>query len=164
VNGLAGAASARRAAGSGQEAPHGSWALRSYLELGALPTAVPCARAHARLVAGEWGLAGLADTAELVVSELVTNGVKASAGLAWSWYEGRRVPGRPPVRLWLESDGRRLLIRVWDGSESLPQRPAPDLEGTGGRGLLLVEALAADWGTCPADGASGKVVWAVCAP
>jgi hypothetical protein len=164
VNGVAGAASARRAAGGGQEPPSGPWVLRSYLELGALPTAVPCARVHARLVSGEWSLAALADTSELLVSELVTNGVKASAGLTGSRYGGRRVPGRPPVRLWLESDRSRLLIRVWDGSGQMPQRPPRDLEGAGGRGLLLVEALAADWGTCPADGASGKVVWAVCGP
>ena len=30
--------------------------LRSYLELGALPTAVPCARLHARHLMWEWGL------------------------------------------------------------------------------------------------------------
>jgi hypothetical protein len=30
--------------------------LRSYLELGALPTAVPCARLHARHVLCEWGV------------------------------------------------------------------------------------------------------------
>ena len=49
------------------------WPLTSQLELGALPTAVPCARLHARQVILEWGLTGLAHTAELVVSELVTN-------------------------------------------------------------------------------------------
>jgi hypothetical protein len=31
-----------------------TWPLQSHLELGALPTAVPCARLHSRLVAGEW--------------------------------------------------------------------------------------------------------------
>jgi len=31
------------------------WPLCSYLELGALPTAVPCARLHARHVLREWG-------------------------------------------------------------------------------------------------------------
>jgi hypothetical protein len=50
-----------------------SWPFQSYLELGALPSAVPCARLHARQVLYEWRLADLAD-AELVVSELVTNG------------------------------------------------------------------------------------------
>jgi hypothetical protein len=55
--------------------PH-QWPLRSYLELGALPTAVPCARLHARHLLWEWGLNGLAADAELLVSELVTNAVK----------------------------------------------------------------------------------------
>jgi hypothetical protein len=51
--------------------------LRSQLELGALASAVPCARLHARQVLWEWGAGELAETAELLVSELVTNGVKA---------------------------------------------------------------------------------------
>jgi hypothetical protein len=45
------------------------WPLRSYLELGALPTAVPWARWHARQVACEWGLDGLTETIELLVSD-----------------------------------------------------------------------------------------------
>jgi anti-sigma regulatory factor (Ser/Thr protein kinase) len=49
--------------------------------LGALPNAVPCARLHASLVLAEWGLKALAETAELIVSELVTNAVRASAAL-----------------------------------------------------------------------------------
>jgi anti-sigma regulatory factor (Ser/Thr protein kinase) len=162
VDGLAGVAGARSTAGGGQGPPTTPWALRSYLELGALPTAVPCARVHARLVIDEWGLAALAYTAELLVSELATNAVRASAGLTRSRYGGRPVPGRPPVRLWLESDRRSVLIRVWDGSDQMPQRPEPDLESAGGRGLLLVDALAAGWGTSRVEGASGKVVWAVC--
>jgi hypothetical protein len=57
-----------------------AWPLRSSLELGALPTAVPCARLHARHLVWEWGLDGLAESTELLVSELVTNAVKATAG------------------------------------------------------------------------------------
>jgi hypothetical protein len=34
---------------------HPAWPLRSGLELGALPSAVPCARLHARQVTWEWG-------------------------------------------------------------------------------------------------------------
>ena len=33
----------------------GDWTRWSYLELGALPSAVPCARLHARQVLWEWG-------------------------------------------------------------------------------------------------------------
>jgi hypothetical protein len=51
----------------------GRWPLRSFLELGALPGAVPCARLHTRQLLWEWGLIALSETAELLVSEIVTN-------------------------------------------------------------------------------------------
>jgi hypothetical protein len=89
-----------------------TWPLQSHLELGALPTAVPCARLHSRLVAGEWGLPGLAEVVELIVSELTTNAAAAAHGL----------PGIQPVRLWLRSDGRRILVQVWDASPQTPVR------------------------------------------
>jgi hypothetical protein len=46
------------------------WPFQSHLELGALPSAVPSARLHARFVVAEWGLASIADTVELIVSEM----------------------------------------------------------------------------------------------
>ena len=67
------------------------WPLRDLIEFGALPGAVPCARLHARLVLAEWGLTGLSEQAELVVSELMTNAVAASRSLDWV----------TPVRLWM---------------------------------------------------------------
>ena len=57
-----------------------SWPLSTSLVLGALPGATPCARLHARAVLTEWDLGDLADAAELIVSELVTNAVRASTG------------------------------------------------------------------------------------
>ena len=56
--------------------------LQTSLVLGALPTAVACARLHTRNVMYEWGLATIADSVELVVSELVTNAVRASTAPA----------------------------------------------------------------------------------
>jgi len=140
------------------------WELRTFLELGALPTAVPCARLHARQVLWEWHLDSLSDTAELIVSELVTNAVQASVGLTGSRRSGRWVPGTPPVRLWLSSDKERVLIQVWDGNDrhSAPQQPGLDVES--GRGLLLVESLSAEWGSYPPERSSGKVVWALIEP
>ena len=88
------------------------WPLRSYLELGALPTAVPCARLHARHLVWEWGLNGLAESTELLVSELVTNAVKVTAGRE----------DQTALRLRLSSDNARVLIEVWDAD---PQPPAP---------------------------------------
>lgn len=136
------------------------WPLQSYLELGVLPTAVPCARGHARLVLAEWGLQELADPAELVVSELVTNGIRASRGLVGSRFGGRWSAGMPPVRLWLLSDHRTVLLQVWDGNNRMPTRQELDPESEGGRGLWLVEALSEDWGAFQPEHASGKVVWA----
>jgi anti-sigma regulatory factor (Ser/Thr protein kinase) len=127
------------------------WPRRTHLELAALPTAVSCARGHVRSVALEWGLARLADTAELLVSELTTNAVRASQGLA--------TPGPPVVRLWLASDSAWLVIHVWDGSGQFPVRQHAGPAAESGRGLMLVEHLAKDWGSYRK--ANGKVVWAV---
>ena len=129
---------------------------QSHLVLGALPSAVPCARLHARLVLAEWDLKALAETAELIVSELVTNAVRASAGLP-----GRR-PGLPTVELWLSADHEGVLIEVWDADERMPVCEQPDPDAEHGRGLLLVEALSEEWGTRRPAGYPGKVVWARC--
>jgi two-component sensor histidine kinase len=121
------------------------WPYQSYLELGALKTAVPCARLHTRLVLEEWGLT--ADSAELIVSELVTNAFEH--GLAG-------IPAT--IKIWLCSDGSRLVIYVWDGSSLYPVRKDAGLGEDSGRGLMIVEALSTEWGCC-AGGAKGKVVW-----
>ena len=121
-----------------------------------------CARLHARHVLWEWGLPAFDDTAPLIVSELVTNAVQASAGLAGSRYDGRWTPGTPPIRLWLCSDRQRVVTAVWDGSDRMPARTVPDdPEAEGGRGLLLVETLSAKWGVHTPARSNGKVVWAV---
>jgi anti-sigma regulatory factor (Ser/Thr protein kinase) len=129
--------------------------LHSYLELGALPTAVPCARLHARHLLWEWGMTELASTIELLVSELVTNAVKATAGHA----------GQAAVRVRLSGDSTRVLIEVWDAD---PRPPAPndlgedrmpDPQEEGGRGLFLVAALSQRWGWLPTHVPAGKVVW-----
>ena len=115
----------------------GHWSLRSYLALGALSTAVPCARLHTRQVLWEWGQKDLAEDAELVVSELTTNAVTAT----------QAIESLHPVRLWLLSDGSQTLVLMGDASPHPPKRLDPDEgEADGGRGLLLVEALSCNWG------------------
>jgi hypothetical protein len=151
-------------AGSGQEdASSVPWPNQSFLELGALPTAAPCARLHTTLVLREWQLSGLVQTAALVVSELVSNAVQASVPLTGSRFAGEWAPGTPPVRMWLSADEHRLVIQVWDGSDQppVPQPVAPEADS--GRGLLLVGALSAEWGCYTPENSSGKVVWAVVA-
>jgi hypothetical protein len=54
------------------------WPLQTRLELAAHWTAPGVVRGHVRAVACECGLAGLADTAELLASEIATNAVLAS--------------------------------------------------------------------------------------
>src|SRR5262249_59483549 len=92
----------------------------TYLELGALPTAVPCARLHVKHVLREWQMAQLADPVELVVAELVTNAMQASSGLTGSEFAGRWSPGLPPVRLWLASGGQPGGGQVWGGRDRPP--------------------------------------------
>jgi hypothetical protein len=138
-----------------------SWPLKSYLELGALPSAVPCARLHARQVLWEWELDQFSETVELVVSELATNAQQASAGLTGSRYWGQWTPGVPPIRLWLCADGQGVLIQVWDADDRMPEPQGIDLEAESGRGLLLVESLCTEWGAYIPEGGGGKVVWGV---
>ena len=132
------------ATGSGLDAPATpapGWPLRSQLELGPLPGAVPCARLHARLVLWEWGLASLGDPVELIVSELATNALRASAGGQPS---GRGYPpeGRPqPIGLRLGSDQHQVLVEVWDGSPAPPVAGLVSGDGETGRGLLMVQAM-----------------------
>jgi anti-sigma regulatory factor (Ser/Thr protein kinase) len=133
-----------------QAAPQIARPLQTHLELAALPSAVPCTRGHVRAVALEWGLAELADTAELLASELVTNAIQASAKL--------RTAQTPVVRVWVTSDGICMIIHVWDASTAMPIRQATTAaDDEGGRGLLLAETLSKDWGTYRKT--EGKVVW-----
>jgi anti-sigma regulatory factor (Ser/Thr protein kinase) len=126
------------------------WPLDSFLELGALPGAVPCARLHVRQVLWEWRLSSLGDNAELLVSELVTNAVRIS-----------RADGAP-VRLWLLSDGVCVLIVVRDASLLPPVRMDTGDDDESGRGLLLVDTLSARWSWYfPPRPGGGKVVWAL---
>jgi anti-sigma regulatory factor (Ser/Thr protein kinase) len=133
-----------------------SWPLSSSLPLGAFLTATPCARLHARVVLTEWGLRGLAERAELIVSELVTNAVQASTGPDGRPRYGEA--GLPVVVLRVSTDGTRVLIEVWDEIPSAPvtERAEPDDEG--GRGLMLIEAVSDGWNWTTAPGWTGKVV------
>jgi anti-sigma regulatory factor (Ser/Thr protein kinase) len=127
------------------------WPLRSYLELGALPGAVPSARLHARQVLWEWRLPACSENAELLVCELMTNAIQAS----------QSTESILPVRLWLSSDRSRLLIQVWDTSSHPPTRTDADGDDESGRGLLIVEAISTKWGWHPKEDQRGKMVWAL---
>jgi anti-sigma regulatory factor (Ser/Thr protein kinase) len=137
-------------------APPAPWSLQTRLELAAQPTAPGVVRGHVRAVASEFGLADLADTAELLASEIVTNAVQAS----------QRASTRgdlaivPVIQLWVTSDGVSMVIHVWDGSDEMPAVKDVARDEENGRGLMLVAALGKDWG-CYRKAAGGKVVWVV---
>ena len=141
-----------------EPSPH-RWPLCSYLELGALPTATACARLHARSILWEWGLKTLAPDAELLVAELVTNAVQATAAR-----------DQAAVRLRLSSDGARALIEVWDADRLPPapwQRPADDTPGrpsASGRGLSVVPALSKRWHWYLTREPVGRVIWCEIGP
>jgi anti-sigma regulatory factor (Ser/Thr protein kinase) len=128
------------------------WVLRDSITLGALEGAVPSARAHVRQLLWEWRLAELSQDISVVVSELVTNAVAASAGLR---------PAVAPVLVWLGSDTRCVLVAVADAIPAPPQRLNPDPEAEGGRGLAVVEACSTRWGWHETTMTGlAKVVWA----
>ena len=54
--------------GTARDTANVVWPLRSSLELGALPAAVPCARLHARQLAWEWGL----DSRSALLAEVIS--------------------------------------------------------------------------------------------
>ncbi|MDQ0809285.1 anti-sigma regulatory factor (Ser/Thr protein kinase)/PAS domain-containing protein [Streptomyces sp. B3I7] len=122
--------------------------LRESWSVWRVPEAVRHARRYTRRVLRTWGLTEEADTALLVVSELVTNALVHTDG---------------PVRLDLTLVNHRLRIAVADSSPRTPIKPTGlGWEATGGRGILLVEAMSAAWGSVPASG--GKQVWAELTP
>ena len=140
--------------------PSSAWAFQSVLAIGALPTATPCARLHARNIACEWGLHELADTIELVVSELVTNAVKASTDQDQRpHYTDEH--GLACIHVRMPTDRRAALVEVQDENVTLPAPSQPGLDDESGRGLMLVEVLAERWGWALASTRRGKIVWAL---
>jgi anti-sigma regulatory factor (Ser/Thr protein kinase) len=126
----------------------------SALDLRPLPTAVSCARLHARQIVREWGFPAIATDCELIVSELVTNAVTHGARIVTS-------ADLPPVRLRLTGRTRGVCVEVWDSSDDMPRlRTDPLNEEPCGRGLLLVAGIASRWGAYRTAG-GGKCVFAV---
>ncbi|MEV0849309.1 SpoIIE family protein phosphatase [Streptomyces sp. NPDC049954] len=105
------------------------------------PRSVGRAREYARAQLADWDLEALADTTELLVSELVTNALRYGEG---------------EIRLRLLLD-RTLVCEVWDAGLVQPRRRRARDTDEGGRGLQLVGLLSASWGSRRTP--HGKTVW-----
>ncbi|SDS07050.1 Histidine kinase-like ATPase domain-containing protein [Nocardioides scoriae] len=115
---------------------------RADLEVASV-TEVASARAFADATLRSWGLRRVADPVRLLVTEMVTNALVHTEGSAS--LELRRLE-------------HVVRVMVTDASSRVP-RPRPvDEDAPGGRGMLLIGALATEWGVEPSGG--GKTVWA----
>ncbi|MFJ6573698.1 ATP-binding protein [Streptomyces sp. NPDC091292] len=90
-----------------------------------------------------WGLSDLVDDAELLISELVTNGIRHGTG--------------PEVVFRLVIGEEFLVLEVHDGSPQLPRVRTAGPGEENGRGMFLVDALATSWGVS----ADGTTTWCI---
>ena len=108
------------------------------------PVSVPKARRLVARTLQDWDLPHLEESAELLVSEVVTNAVlHARTNLA--------------VELRLDADVVRVTVS--DGSDRQPQRRRHGLNAGTGRGLGLLSTLATDWGSERGKHPWQKDVW-----
>ncbi|MFJ9339869.1 SpoIIE family protein phosphatase [Streptomyces sp. NPDC101733] len=110
------------------------------------PAAVSRARREAAAQLTAWGLEEVSFTAELVLSELITNAIRY---------------GTAPIRVRLLRD-RNLICEISDGSSTSPHLRYAATTDEGGRGLFLVAQYAERWGTRYTE--RGKVIWAELSP
>lgn len=108
------------------------------------PQSVRLARHATRYACRAWALTGATDAAELAVSELFGNAVKAGAG--------------SDATLRLSWTPRRLRVEVCDACPATPQSRVADVQEEGGRGLWLIGEMAVRWGSDAMP--EGKCVWA----
>jgi anti-sigma regulatory factor (Ser/Thr protein kinase) len=111
--------------------------------LAPVPEVIKEARELVELAFTQWGLDGY--VGRLVVTELVSNAIKASAP------EAHLI-----VRVYLNED--RPTLEVWDQSDELPVIKAAGGDEEAGPGVFLIDALCDRWGVRPLV-ETGKVVW-----
>ena len=103
---------------------------------------VGAARRFLRRTLDAWGSTAMTETATLLVSELVTNAI---------------LHARCGPELVVRLHRRRLRVEVHDTSPVAPARKHYGALAGTGRGIGLVDELAADWGATPEP--DGKSVW-----
>ncbi|MFG2307843.1 PAS domain S-box protein [Streptomyces sp. NPDC048566] len=113
-----------------------------HTDLPAVRESVPRGRAFLGETLLSWDCARSVDDAELLLSEILTNAVLHAQG---------------PIGLHLCRTTTDLTVEVSDRSPRLPQPRMAAEDEESGRGLILVRALADDWGVRPTD--TGKTTW-----
>ncbi|MCW7940869.1 hypothetical protein AAW14_01045 [Streptomyces hygroscopicus] len=111
-------------------------------DLPAMPDSVRRGREFLDKTLGTWDCADSIDDARLLLSEVLTNAVQHAQG---------------PVGVHVCRTDTDLTVEVSDRSPHLPQPRLAAEDEESGRGLLLVRALADDWGVRPTD--YGKTTW-----
>jgi anti-sigma regulatory factor (Ser/Thr protein kinase) len=106
------------------------------------PQAVAAGRRFVQRTLTEWGQPGHVDNAYLLVSEILTNAVHHA---------------RTAIGLRVYHTTREIVAEITDDSTHPPRRLLPQPDDENGRGLMLVEAVASDWGSRTAE--TGKAVW-----
>ncbi|MEU1125462.1 SpoIIE family protein phosphatase [Streptomyces sp. NPDC005899] len=114
------------------------------------PEGLSDARAIVRQALTDWDMEALADDAELLTGELLVNVLLHTEGGAVLTLEV------------LPEPVRRIRLSVQDRSSAWPRRRTPGETSTSGRGLLLLDAVAARWGIEPRG--EGKAVWCEIGP
>ena len=117
--------------------------LTAEVTLEGITASVPAARHFVSTRLRTWQLGAMAETVELVTSELATNAV---------------LHARSPftVRLARQPTGA-VFLEVLDGSIRAPQQKVFGATAMTGRGLWLVQRLSSAWGVDVVSG--GKTVW-----
>ena len=115
------------------------------VELPCDPASTARARQLVRECAEQLGRPDLGENAELLVSELVANAIRHAG---------------PPLVVRCEESAGGLQITVCDGSSGQPVLRSAAGTDEAGRGLMLVDVLAAEWGI-DLRPEGGKAVWAV---
>jgi anti-sigma regulatory factor (Ser/Thr protein kinase) len=111
-------------------------------QLPSVITAPSAVRAFLRTALGTWRLDGLGGITELLADELVANVV--------------RHVGEPMTVRAIRTPGR-IRVEVDDPSPVPPVLEHPDAGTVQGRGILLLDALASEWGADLRP--DGKTVW-----
>jgi anti-sigma regulatory factor (Ser/Thr protein kinase) len=129
------------------------------LALVALPTSPFWARRYTRFFLNSCrGMSEeTAETAELLVSELVTNAVRFAGDPTRTLRYSERA-NASLVSLSIRRFREGLLIEVYDTDDNPPIRARADEDAESGRGMMLVEALSKEWSYFFPPGC-GKVVY-----